>query len=859
MTDFTPLEAPITDVTGLPLMHPGRPVGRDDMIKTVYAQLQSQEAVLLHGASGNGKTALAAALATIFIQQGRRVIWLNARTHPLPALLVQLGRALGVSDVTTSEQPIARIGALATALTDTRPIVVLDNVEDALAAQQFIDKAADNLPVMILSEDDLSGPWNQIAVTPLQDTDAVVLFKQKSGIKDSTHDIDIYGITKLLDYQPLAIALAARGMVAAKQTPADYFNNLKTVTQNSGDSTMAAIALNYRALRNVLQGVLLMLGATFKGKASVDLIAKISGVPEEGIQQAVTILTQLYLVQKYEVYGKEYYELHPMVYEFAQAALAGQNQLATLQAKVHAETLQYAEDNTDTPENLAKEMDNFLVTAQWASDNGNRDTANKLVSILTDADDFVQDGGYVYELLALRNLGSGSTSAFPAYAPEPSLAADDEDDAFYEYDDDAYDYDDFDDDDEAYDDYDDEFVPRAYDDDFLSDDESIHDLPAPEDTILGTVDDDDFDTPDLGDINFSEGMDSQALRTDALKGIDIEQLRQALAQAKQQEDTLRVVQIYKAIGKVQVGQDKETEAIATYNELLDVYEDEGDEEGILDTLNMLGSLLTKTGNSQAAVMHATRGIQMAKSQADSITELQMYIIMGDARQDLGETQAAVESFQDGLELARKTDDRQHEAILLYKLGNAYLDNGDVDDAVHSLEQARELFKEQVRRNYEGRVLGALGSAHSERAQWSEAIGYHTSALYIAREVEDRDEERLQLSSLAQAQEQANKVGEALASYRQALHLAFETDNRDEIVSAVVDLVRLLLISPVHLDIATMLLNEALDQDPDDRDVLALRDEVTELKADATEKGKEQKPVRGSARDYAANAYQMLEQ
>ncbi|MEL6309648.1 MAG: AAA family ATPase, partial [Chloroflexota bacterium] len=236
MTDFTPLEAPITDITGLPLMHPGRPVGRDDMLKTIFAQLQSQEAVLLHGDSGNGKTALAAALATVFIQQGRSVIWLNGRTHPLPALLVQLGRALGVDDVTTTEQPASRVGALSTALTDKRPIVVLDNVEDAYAVQQFIDKAADNIPVMILSDDDLDGSWNKVAVTPLQDTDAVVLFKQKSGIKSNDFDIDIYGITKLVDYQPLSIALAARGMVAAKQTPGDYFKNLKMVTQNSGDS-----------------------------------------------------------------------------------------------------------------------------------------------------------------------------------------------------------------------------------------------------------------------------------------------------------------------------------------------------------------------------------------------------------------------------------------------------------------------------------------------------------------------------------------------------------------------------------------------------------------------------------------------
>ena len=163
----------------------------------------------------------------------------------------------------------------------------------------------------------------------------------------------------------------------------------------------------------------------------------------------------------------------------------------------------------------------------------------------------------------------------------------------------------------------------------------------------------------------------------------------------------------------------------------------------------------------------------------------------------------------------------------------------------------------MKRDYEGRVLGALGSANSELEQWSEAIGYYTSALYIAREVEDQEEERLQLSSLAQAQEQSGKVGDALQSYRQALHLAFESDDREEIVSAIVDLVRLLLISPVHLDIADMLLKDAMSREPEDKDVLALFEQVSIKRQQALGAGKEQKPVMGTAQSYAENAYQLI--
>jgi tetratricopeptide (TPR) repeat protein/energy-coupling factor transporter ATP-binding protein EcfA2 len=842
MTDFTPHETPARDVNALPLMHPGRPVGRDDLLKEIYTHIQNRRPVLLYGDSGTGKTAVAAALAAAFLQQPGGVIWLTSGTHPLPKLLVQIGRALKLNDVTRSEQPTARMGAVSTELMTQKPFIVLDNVTDAFAPQQFIEKAADTLPLILISDTQLTGNWESVYVPTLTDMNASLLFKQKAGIQDNKHDIDIYALTKILGYRPLPIVMAARGMVAAKQTPGDYYNNLKQMVAAGGDATMAAIGLTYRALNNALQGLVLMLGATFRGEASIDFLSAVSGVPENGIMQPMAILSQLYLVEKFSRYGKDYYRLHPQVHEFALSALQGKNQLAGLHKKVLDATLAYARQNAGNYGNLAKEMDNFIAVADWAASSGNRDIANQLVSILTQADNFVQDAGYVYELLALRTLGSGSTAAFPAYGAEPIIAAVvDEASDEYELEDEAsdeFDYVEEDDEDDEYD---------------FDDEDSILEV-----EILEDEDSDVFESALLDDIDLEEGMDSGAIHTDAVGGIDVDQLRQALAQAKSQGDSPRIIQILKAIGKVQVGQGKETEAIATFNEILENYEELNDSEGTLDTLNMLAALLSKTGNHQAAVMHATRGIQLAGTRGERTTELQLQTTLGDSRQDLGETQAAIDAFKKALTLSRTIGDKQNEAISLYKLGYAHLDNNDTDDAIHNLEQARELFKSQMKRDYEGRVLGGLGSAHSDLEQWSEAIGYYQSALHISREVRDKEEERLQLSNLGQAQLHAGKLPDALLSYRQALHLAFAANIREEIVSSVVDLVRLMLRSYRLLDICDLLLEEAMMLEPDDRDVNALVDEVSAKRQEAQMRGVEQAPINGTAKEYAANAYSLLE-
>jgi tetratricopeptide (TPR) repeat protein len=335
-------------------------------------------------------------------------------------------------------------------------------------------------------------------------------------------------------------------------------------------------------------------------------------------------------------------------------------------------------------------------------------------------------------------------------------------------------------------------------------------------------------------------------------------LRMDLAEARQAQDVQRQIETLKAIGKIQVSQKMENEAIATYTELLNANEAAGDQSGILEMLDMLSALMTKTENLQAAVLHVTRGIELAEELDELETGMHLQTTLGDARQQLGESEDAIHAYGQALASARNRGDSQNEAIILYKLGYAQLDNNDVDSAVHTWEQALTLFKEQEKRDYEGRVLGGLGSAYGEMQRWAESINFHTSALHIAREVGDKEEEALQLSSLGQAGVQANQLPQALLRYRQALHLAYVSNDRDNIVSAIVDLVRLMLRSRRLLNICELLIDDALRLEPNDRDVTGLKARIASEKELAEQYQVVMAHISGSAQDYAANAYKLLD-
>lgn len=864
MSDFTPHEAPAREAQALPVMLPGKLVGREGALAQVYAQLKEGKAVVLHGPAGVGKTALAATLGSAYTQQPGGVLWFNVNNPRLEELLVRVGRAYAVGEITNTDNPLGMIGAVENTLKHHKPLIVLDGRIDAGVAGRFISRCVTGLPAIIVSEVSMEGPWTAIELGKLEPELAALLFKQEARLTTSEHDLDVHGLVKLVNFMPLGIAVAARAMLASKQPPGDYFKVLQQVANATGGSSpVAALTASFRSLTGALQGILLMMGATFSGGASVELLSAISGAPLDSVQQAMNILSQLYLVERMQRHGTPYFRLHSTTHAVTHTWLSGSNRLEGLQDKVRDAIITYAKkysaDNPEAHVKLAIELDSFVAAARWAEAKGDRSTSNELVAAISQAGDFVTQYGFLYELLMLRQMAASSTSAFPAYGTQPvGLPIDEEtfDEEFDEEDDDFID-EEFDEQDE-FEAEQDEFGEEIFDDDqFLDeleedeDEEEEEIAPLSSRLFSGFADEqEEFESgevrvvPPSGPVDLSTG--------------DINKLRSSLAQLRQSGDRSQQIQVLKKIGQLQVDQQMENEAIATYGEVLTLQETLGDEPGVLETLDMLSALMVKTENSQAAAMHAMRGVKLAETLEDRATRMQLLITLGDAHQQLGESDQAMQNYTQALIIARSSDDTQNEAIILLKLGYAHLDGGDAETAIDTWEQALALFRTQGKRDQEGRALAALGTAYGDQNQWSEAVNFYTSALYIAREVGNKTEEAQHLASLGYAAIQTHQLGEAVLRYRQALHLAFEADDSDQIVSTIVDLCRLLVESRKHLAIAQLLINTAVELAGSDKDVRQIKERIESEKALAEANNAVIAPVGGTARDYAQNAYALLE-
>ncbi len=900
MAELKPLEAPVTAVADLPLRRPGRPFGRDSILKTVLSELQQNQKVALHGASGIGKTTIAATIASVYAQQANQsVLWLNSHNPPLSELMVRIGRAYRVPDMSASQNPLGKAPALASRFNQHKPLLVLDGEIQASVLSALIERCAADIPVLVTTTAALDGgSWRNRLIGRLADSDAVRLFKQKAGIQKNQFDTIVYSIAERVNFEAFPLALAARSMIISRQSPHDFNETLHELLDSLDNrGTIAALTASYRSLNQRLRDLLLAVGGTLRGEGSAAFLSQVSGVTAASFDQAMTILSRLFLVDRFQRYGEPYYRLHPLVHDFLKTWSQNVNSIDLIRSDIKDAIRGYLATYSQSPDanrRLAAEMDNFIATAYWAAEHGDRGLAAAIGAVLSQQDDFVQSAGYSYELSFLQAISAGTAAEFLADSNEevPAAEAAADDTAAEDLAHDAEDESEL----EAAEDTVDAEEAAAGDSALVpAGDVSLQSMNI--DQLRTALDlarqNDETDRQleilkAIAGLQISQGDESEALAAygealeiyesgedkegvletlDALAGLlinseaapaAIEQvrLRTALSLARQHQDTTRRLHILQAIGKAQISQGDESEAVATYSEILNIYEADEDRQGILDTLDMLAGLLIRTEAILTAFTHIQRGLHLAEELGDEDTEMHLQTTRGDAHQELGESVSAVEAYELALSVARDRDDKQNEALILHKLGLAHLDAGDAARAIQALEQANDLFKQQSRRAMEGQALRGLGSAHAALERWSEAVNFHTSALHIAREIGNDDQEARQLRQLGQLLIEANRLPEALTRYRQALHMAYQAEAAEDIVAVIVELVTLMMRNAFLASIAELLIDDAMSYGADNRDVLRLRDEIALAKKQAQENSAALAEVAGTARDYAANAYRL---
>jgi predicted ATPase/class 3 adenylate cyclase len=205
---FPPLRS--LNSTNLPIQ-PTPLIGRERELQEGGRLLRAHRLVTLTGPGGSGKTRLALQLAADAADDfPEGVVWVPLQSVREPELVLPaISLAMGTS------------GTLGESGRERRVLVVLDNVEQVLAASSQIADLVSQLPqakLLITSREPLHiAAEREYPVVPLREPDAVALFVERAtAVKPdfSDDDDDVMEICRRLDCLPLALELAAARLKA---------------------------------------------------------------------------------------------------------------------------------------------------------------------------------------------------------------------------------------------------------------------------------------------------------------------------------------------------------------------------------------------------------------------------------------------------------------------------------------------------------------------------------------------------------------------------------------------------------------------------------------------------------------------
>ncbi len=151
----------------------------------------------------------------------------------------------------------------------------------------------------------------------------------------------------------------------------------------------------------------------------------------------------------------------------------------------------------------------------------------------------------------------------------------------------------------------------------------------------------------------------------------------------------------------------------------------------------MGSTLGNLGQYKEAIALYEQQLEIFQEIGDRQGEGVTFGNLGIAYSNLGQYQQAIALLEQRLEIAREIGDRQGEGNAIGSLGNAYLRLGQYQQGIAFHKQYLEIAREIGDRQGEGNALGNLGNAYLQVGQYQQAIASYQQALAIHQDIGDR--------------------------------------------------------------------------------------------------------------------------
>ncbi len=303
----------------------------------------------------------------------------------------------------------------------------------------------------------------------------------------------------------------------------------------------------------------------------------------------------------------------------------------------------------------------------------------------------------------------------------------------------------------------------------------------------------------IGVIYQSTGQPYRALRL----------LQSALAIAQNEKNLIGEASIINNLGMVYEHFGKLNKALEYYKRGLTIAKKIGSrkDEGV--SLNNIGNILRSTGRLREALHNFHHVLDIMKKEGNRAGEASSFNNIGLIHDDLGQYKEALTYHQSALKIRREIGDKPGEAISLGNIALAYQSLKQTHDAVRYCNLALHIQREMGDRKSEATTLNNIGIIFFDNNELEKARHYYELALSIEREVENLEGEASTLHNLSEIYYRESQMEVAIDTMERVLQIYEQIGMIASEIHTLFELATMKFFSTKNVTEAVFLLNKAI--------------------------------------------------
>ncbi|MEH2338538.1 tetratricopeptide repeat protein [Nostoc sp.] len=212
------------------------------------------------------------------------------------------------------------------------------------------------------------------------------------------------------------------------------------------------------------------------------------------------------------------------------------------------------------------------------------------------------------------------------------------------------------------------------------------------------------------------------------------------------------------------------EAIALFNQSLEISERIGDIQTKAATLYQLGIFYTKKGEVDKAIPFYNQSLEMFECIGNFKGKAATLHCLGYIYADKGEVDEAIALYNQSLEIKERIGDVQGKAATLHQMGMIYANKGEVEQAIALYNQSLEIFECINNVQCKAVTLHQMGMIYANKGEMDQAIALYNQSLKITQRIGDVQTEASTLHELAAIYANKGEVEQAITLFNQSLEI-----------------------------------------------------------------------------------------